>query len=636
MKPTALRQRSDLQLPGLQYLLFAPKFRLDLLRHACEPMNPEQSTPPQAPSPETIARAWVAAHVPTELVPTINNLIAADASRQFDGDFVPPPLWNPILQEIMVNGWFEIAEQACRFCLGIRPDHHNYYINLALCLQRQLRYDEARRMLNRLGSNIPARYEALLILLKSERDEPGQSLVLDDFQAHILADPMWSERYHEKFLTHLALIGMGGRAFEVFRQWTAQYQVRADKLWSTGVGAMMAGAPHPARILFSQEWVALSSDPDRFIGQFHGTVQPYDDYIEQSLLIRIETAAAIPDGDLNVYPIVSDRPLSGKERVLFVSFENAEIPNDLAEHFARSANKIGLSLDLWLDTSLAWTTEFAGTSQEAVKRFDSFCAHLAATKPDVVLIDCLYPITMRGLNPKKLAALKSLYGFRLICMFRDSYKDALPMMTEWASIAETILSFDPLSPLFTSPDESLRAKAILLPVPTNYDLFAGEGPGPRDQGLVFIGNTGWQYRLAILAILMTEPIRFSAIIGARRHQEAATTADYARLLRQATASLNVSRHGPFLHLVTGRVWESISARTLLIEQDNPATATFLTPYRHYLPWRNVDDIVHMAYFIDRHPTIAAQIADDAHNFISMHYGCDRIWTGLISHALRTV
>jgi hypothetical protein len=597
-------------------------------------MNPDHSISGKPPAHKEIARAWAAAHVPSELLPAVNGLIADGAGADFTGDFVPPSLWNPILQEIMANGWFEIAEQACRFCLSIRPDHHNYYINLARCLQRQSRPDEARHMLNRLGSRIPARYEALLILLELERDEPARSLVLDNFQDLILADPMWSERYHEKFLTHLAQRGLSARAFEVFRQWTAQFQVRADKLWSTGVGAMMAGAPQPARLLFSQEWVALSSDPDRFIGRFHGTIQPYDDQIEQALLAKIEEAAAIPKADLIAYPIVADRPLSGAVRILFVSFENAEIPNDLAEHFARSAKAIGLSLDLWLDTSLAWTTEFIGTSQSAAARFEAFCAHIEATRPDVVILDCLFPITMRGLNPNKLAVLIERYSFRLVCMFRDSYMDALPIVTEWAKVATTILSFDPLSPLFSSANETLRAQAVLLPVPTNYNLFAADGPGPRDQGLVFIGNTGWQYRLAILAILMTEPIRFSAIIGARRHLEAPTTADYARLLRQATASLNVSRHGPFLHLVTGRVWETISARTLLIEQENPATATFLTAYRHYLPWRNVEDIVHLAYFIDRHPEVAHRIADDAHEFISSHYGCKQIWTGLLSHALR--
>jgi hypothetical protein len=98
--------------------------------------------------------------------------------------------------------------------------------------------------------------------------------------------------------------------------------------------------------------------------------------------------------------------------------------------------------------------------------------------------------------------------------------------------------------------------------------------------------------------------------------------------------LNVSRHGPGQHLVTGRVWETVAAGALLIEQDNPATAHYFVPYRHYLPWRSIEEIVHLAHFIERRPDAIARIAGDAHAWASARYGADRFWSTLLDHALR--
>ncbi|RAU20799.1 hypothetical protein CU669_16120 [Paramagnetospirillum kuznetsovii] len=106
------------------------------------------------------------------------------------------------------------------------------------------------------------------------------------------------------------------------------------------------------------------------------------------------------------------------------------------------------------------------------------------------------------------------------------------------------------------------------------------------------------------------------------------------MLTGASAILNISAHSPKDHLITGRVWETLAAGALLVEQDNPSTAKFFPPYRHYLPWTNVEDIVHIAKFIKRRPDLARRVADEGHAWAKRHYGVTAFWTALLGHALR--
>jgi hypothetical protein len=82
------------------------------------------------------------------------------------------------------------------------------------------------------------------------------------------------------------------------------------------------------------------------------------------------------------------------------------------------------------------------------------------------------------------------------------------------------------------------------------------------------------------------------------------------------------------------VWEAIAAGTMLVEQANPATARFLIPWRHYLPWQSFDDIVRIAGMVERHPETAARVAAEAGRWVERHYNPRRFWAAVVDHAFR--
>ena len=180
--------------------------------------------------------------------------------------------------------------------------------------------------------------------------------------------------------------------------------------------------------------------------------------------------------------------------------------------------------------------------------------------------------------------------------------------------------------------DDTEGKVIVLPVMAMHQT-SGRAAQP-DHGMLFMGSTNFLGRQALLAVLQSEDFEFSAITGEARSREAPHMAAYMELLRRARAVLNIAAHSAEDFLVTGRVWETISIGGVLVEQSNPATNCFFTPYRHYLPWRNLEDIVHLDQFIRDHPDQAARIAGEAHGWAQSHYGVKRCWSSLLGHATR--
>jgi len=203
--------------------------------------------------------------------------------------------------------------------------------------------------------------------------------------------------------------------------------------------------------------------------------------------------------------------------------------------------------------------------------------------------------------------------------------------------------FDPLSPIFGPERAPGNRKVVAMPVPSLHSPYLDHQVPfldcrERDLGLTFVGSVNLRVRYMLLSVLMTEDIGFTAVFGPRRAMETPDTAAYARFLARSRATLNISVHAPGQghdgHLITARVWEAIAAGALLVEQDNPATAMVFTPYRHYLPWTTVEDIVHIARFIERRPDLAARIAGAAHAWARRHYSSDRFWAGVLGAASR--
>ncbi|CAA7623562.1 glycosyltransferase [Magnetospirillum sp. SS-4] len=584
-------------------------------------------TPNDVATLAAISAGWVQDETPEPLHP---GLLARIEHWRNDGALPLGALWRPILDTLRRCGCFDTEAEACRLLLSLEPDRPLFRLRLAECLHRIGRSDEAGGILSGISGPPQARAEALLLSLGMERTNPG---ALDELEGLLLADDDWSER-HQGLIRHLADKGLTGRAEAFLTAWTGRWTFQPARLMDLGLMAMLAGNPAMARKLFTPLWVSAPEQMIAVIGRFDGSVPPYDDAIEAELTGRVEAAFALPDESLARLSPPGHDAAALPRRVMLLSFGDRDLVNDMAAHLAGSAQAAGIDLHLHLDTALTLPGEFRGDDAEVTRRIDAFDAALATLRPEVVIVDCASPLLLRGVNPAIMAELKHRHGFRLACMMRDSHRHCLSLLRAWLPACDAMVVFDPESPIFDSGHAPRNRRVIALPVPAMHGPFLAQAARTPDLGLTFAGSTAFAARLVMLSVLMTEDIPFTAVIGARRATEIPDMESYAGLLGRSAAVLNIAIHSPTDHLVTGRVWETIAAGRLLVEQANPATARFFTPWRHYLPWSNVEDIVQIARLTQRRPDLARRIGAEAHAWARRHYGAERFWNALLGHATR--
>jgi hypothetical protein len=575
-----------------------------------------------------ISAGWVEAETPEKLRP---GLLGRIEHWRADGRLPLGALWHPILDTLRKCGCFEAEAEACRLVLSLEPDRPFFLLRLAECLHRIGQDEEARDILTGIAGPAEMRAEALLHVLAMG----AADTVLAELESLLQDESNWSER-HEGLIRHLAGKGLSGRAEAFLTAWTGRWTLPPAQLLDMGLMAMLAGNPRMARALFTPIWIAAPEELVAIIGPFDGVLRPYDDAIEAELSGRIEAALALPEEALARLepPRHAGDPLA--RRALLLSFGDRELDNDLAAHLAGSAQVAGVELHLHLDSALALPGEFRGTDAEVVERLDFFDAELARLKPEVVIVDCASPLLLRGISPAIMAELKRRHGFRVVCMMRDSHRHCLSLLRAWLPATDAMVVFDPNSPIFEDEHAPLNRRVIALPVPAMHGPFLAAGESETDLGLTFVGSTTFAARLMMLSVLMTEDIPFTAVIGAQQRVETPDIPSYARLLGRSKAVLNVAIHSHTDHLVTGRVWETAAVGRLLVEQANPSTARFFTPWRHYLPWTSMEEVAHLARFVERRPDLARRVGAEAHDWARRHYGAGRFWEALLGHATRSL
>ncbi len=366
------------------------------------------------------------------------------------------------------------------------------------------------------------------------------------------------------------------------------------------------------------------------MGRFDESIPPYTQAFADQVHKKIEAAFSNAN-----FPNAAASPESAglprNVRVLLAGISPEPFPNDLAHHIHNAAQAVpGLELKSVLSNLLMLPHRAFVVDGMIDQEIGKFRKVIDDFRPDLILLE-IVGTTWRGLSPTILHELKKTYGFKLICMFRDSHLECKYLVDMWADLADTLLVFDHASYAVTSGRDELTRKAFVFPVPMVY----GSPPpiAQRDISTLFLGATNFKLRLYVLSEILGEACDLEALFGPARRAMAPDMDSYLSLLSRSKAVINFSRHALDVHLVTGRVWEAISRGACLIEQRNPVTEQFLVPYRHYLPWENAADIVHYSYFVKEFPETIQMIASEAFSYCSGRFGPEKFWADLIDQTL---
>lgn len=573
------------------------------------------------------ARCWASQAAPADMGPSLDAILA-DWER---GNLPAYALWRFLAKRFTSVGLLDPAREAGIRALEDAPDQPELLLEQARMELAAGASEQARDLAETIPPDHPLACDALLVIAEIS-DTPDADLAAE-ITLGLMARRTWTST-HEQGLRLLRRWQGADEASKFLFSWIRDNDPTPESLALLATILLETGRYDHACPILANLWNSNAEDLLPLIGPAPGVSSPAPAPEVQDVLHRSVLAAlSLPQSKLATFPL----PETSQElpsRILYVG--PAEIgappntfPNDLAEHWRNAAQAAGCRLEMYCDPALTGPGRPRLSDQERASRIKLLVEHLRATQPQVLILDCCWTLMRGDLDPRTLIRVKAETGTRLLCMFRDAQTPAMPLIRYWAEAADGIVLFDPLSPVFLPENADLALKAQAFPVPARH----GPPPPPLPRhGLTFIGGLGQLHRPILIGALLATGLDVTAIIGERRAVIAPDMTAYGAILADSHAVLNIAVHSDSERLITGRVWETIAAGGLLLEQTGSGTPSFFTPYRHYLPWSSADDIIQAFHFLKAHPDLRQAMITSAQDWSRRHYGPDKVWRALMSLA----
>ena len=266
-----------------------------------------------------------------------------------------------------------------------------------------------------------------------------------------------------------------------------------------------------------------------------------------------------------------------------------------------------------------------GTVPVALAAFD---AALAEIRPQVVLFEANFlGVEGRCITAEWLAGAKARHGFRLVSFVLDSYPPRDNFAAYWAPVSDRVVVFH-ASPLLDEVAD--KEKILLLPgLPFDAPRFAPRDGEGRDIGLLFAGSRT-RHRDLWCAFAERAGLPLHAVLTDRTRAHSPDTEAFIALHRRAKVVLNNGVISSKVNIVTGRVFESMLAGALLLQQDLEALKRYYVPFVHYLPFANAAQMTALARYMLDHEDEREAMAEAALTWTRRWFSPDRYWRRVLA------
>jgi hypothetical protein len=272
--------------------------------------------------------------------------------------------------------------------------------------------------------------------------------------------------------------------------------------------------------------------------------------------------------------------------------------------------------------------------------------------PDTALIDycrrTLPQAIMLGINnwPPECSGPPTVNAFEVV-----KKELSIPIVMFWydiyveqlVSILESFAGVADLHVLFAACRDSHRrftpGTRYIYAGLTFEDSLFGHIETTRDIDIGFLG-TLWPERADYIASLTKTGLRVFTVGGilidgaktvplSRAESGWIPYSEYLKLLSRLKIALNFSSLQVSKYQVRARVWESLWNKTFLLEEENPVTSSYFSPYIDYVPFDDSRDLTEKIRYYLVHNNERDRIRLHGWNTIRTYYSAERFWKSLL-------
>ncbi len=279
-------------------------------------------------------------------------------------------------------------------------------------------------------------------------------------------------------------------------------------------------------------------------------------------------------------------------------------------------------------TSNSLVLPYSSETSEIGQELDRLEKTIAQEKPEFVFFEQFLDarreekITLLKL---RLSEMRDKYDFKLIGFFVDAWQQAHHRgFYECLDICDAVQHHS--EELQAEPEVKNNPKVVFYNLPFSEAHFNCDYEAKEEEVSPYYRGTVQLPRVPWLQLIQQHNV--PCTIDIPSHSDDDDLSDYmsyVRFIQKKKVFLNIASRNRTQFALTGRVWESVYSKIVVLEEDNDITRHFFIPFAHFIPYRNVGELKKYAEYLVAHPEIVREIAEETYDFALSYYPGKRVF-----------
>ena len=253
--------------------------------------------------------------------------------------------------------------------------------------------------------------------------------------------------------------------------------------------------------------------------------------------------------------------------------------------------------------------------------------HIARQRPDIVLFEGNFMGGMQSIAREDWLVLKQEFEFKLATLVIDINPPLENYAAYWAEISDLIVAMNENPYL----DEARKFCPVMVypGIPIDLALYEASDKSVRDIDAIFIGARK-RYRDMWCAHMKDAGIELTMKFTEQSLENSIRFEEYFDLHLSSKIVFNNGLVSSSDHALNLRIFETIAAKAVLLQQDFDQLQDYFVPFVHYAPFTNVPEMIATARLLLANPAIAEAITQEAFDWYRRCYGGEQFWHTLLA------
>nr|WP_144428450.1 hypothetical protein [Azospirillum thiophilum] len=298
------------------------------------------------------------------------------------------------------------------------------------------------------------------------------------------------------------------------------------------------------------------------------------------------------------------------------------IESDFYVHFNKSCKDYGCDVYAYNADDITYSQEIKNKNNICInKSLDELSNFLEKVRPDIVVTDGNFSPSKDTINSKYWMEKKELLKFKLAICVGDSYDDSCNIQ-EWLDCSDVVITMNE-----TSLQTYGKRNVMTIPsIPLSESLL--KESDSKDIPISCIGSAN-RNRDAWLRPFQALGVKIFASLHDRTKENAPNSEKYRDIMGRSKIIFNNGVVSPLVHIQTGRFYEAIMSKAVVLEEVGSPAYKYFSEYVHYIPVANIDQAISFSQFLLENEDWRSMIANSAKDYWNKYYATTLFWESLI-------